>query len=98
MDSLLLFVGRRVAHFKKWWKSPASRHDRVFGALVGVFGGFWAGVLVVVVLASPPISLGAVGLAALGCAVVGLTLGVLYPKGATLVLFPLSIFGIGSGS
>ena len=98
MRSPLQLFEPRVAHFRNWWTSPVSRGDRVFGAFVGAFGGFWVGVLVVVLVATPPISLSTIGLCALGCAVLGVLLGARHPKGATFFLFPFSIFGIGGGS
>ena len=68
------------------------------GALVGAFGGFWVGFFAVLLSASSPVALGTVDMGALGGALPGVLLALRHPKGATLLLFPLAIFGIGSGS
>lgn len=88
-------IDRRLARFETWRRSPASRADRVAGACVGALGGLWIGILATVMWVSPPVVPSTVGLGGLGGAVFDVALGLRYPKGAAILLFPFSIFGIG---
>lgn len=88
MPSHHLFIDKRFARFKTWWRTPASARDRFLGAFVGAFGGFWIG--------ASPVSFGSLGLAALAGASAGVVFGVAFPKGTTLLLFPFACFGGGS--
>jgi hypothetical protein len=82
----------RMERFKSWWRAPATPKDRVLGAVVGAFGGFWLGLLSLAALAPAalrPVEF--VGLVTAGCVLAG----VLFPKTATVVLFPFGITGGG---
>ena len=79
--------------FKEWWNRPIRVGDRIWAAMIGAFGGFWVGLLVRVFLGSTPVSLPVLAYWAVGAAVAGLVLGVLFPKATTVVLFPFSTFG-----
>jgi hypothetical protein len=92
------FLSKRAQALSGWWRAPASRRDRVFGAFVGTLGGFWVGVLLSVLLLPTPISFAAIGLAALSSSTVGLVLGIAFPKATTLLYFPFSVFGISGGT
>lgn len=82
----------RLERFKSWWRAPATTKDRLLGALVGAFAGFWLGLLGVAALApSGQSQLHFVGLAVVG----GLSAGALFPKFATVVLFPFGVTGGG---
>lgn len=82
----------RIERFKCWWRAPATTRDRLLGAVVGAFAGFWLGLLSVATL-SPSI----VSPVQFVCAViaVGLLAGALFPKCATIVLFPFGVIGGG---
>lgn len=82
----------RTERFKSWWRAPATAKDRVLGAIVGAFAGFWLGLLSASALA--PASLPQaqfIGIAIAAC----LLAGVLFPKAATVVLFPFGVTGGG---
>ena len=80
--------GSRLERFKVWWRAPATVRDRILGAIVGVFGGFWLGVLSYFALGSLSQPVTFVALVAVTRAV-----GVVFPKVVIVVLFPFSIFG-----
>jgi hypothetical protein len=63
--------------------------DRILGAIVGAFGGFWLGVLSSFAFGSLGQPATFVALVAVACAVSG----VVFPKVVTVVLFPFSTFG-----
>lgn len=76
--------------FSEWWNRPIRPSDRIWAALIGGFGGFWMGLLGRVFLGSMPVSLTVLAYWAIGAAVAGVVLGVLFPKATTIVLFPFS--------
>ena len=92
------FFKRRLEEFRIWWRAPASRKDRVVGALIGAFGCFWIGILGRLFLGPTPVDGVTLGWWALGSVIVGVALGVTFPKVTTCVCFPFSSFGIGSGT
>jgi hypothetical protein len=92
---LRAFISQRIQAFPIWWKAPATGKDRFFGAVVGAMAGFWIGVLASVVFVAPPVSFTMLGLWALCAAMLGLVLGVVFPKATMLLLFPVSTFGAG---
>ena len=79
--------------FREWWNRPIRPSDRIWGALIGAFGGFWVGLLGRVFLGGVPVSLTVLAYWAFGAAVAGLVLGAVFPKASTAVLFPFSTFG-----
>ena len=92
------FFDRRRQSFVDWWHAPITRNDRKLGALVGGLGCFWIGVLGRFMFGPMPVSLTTVGWWALGSVVVGVTLGIIFPKVTSCVCFPFSTFGGGSGT
>jgi len=82
----------RMERFKSWWRAPATSKDRVLGALVGGFAGFWLGLLSAAALAPPSLPL-----FQFVCLVVAVFVlaGALFPKVATVVLFPFGVTGGG---
>jgi hypothetical protein len=82
----------RMESFKSWWRAPATTKDRVLGAVVGAFAGFWLGLLSLAALAPSALQpVQFVCLVIAGCALAG----VLFPKAATVVLFPFGVSGGG---
>lgn len=80
----------RTARLKAWWRAPATFKDRVLGALVGAFAGVWLGLLFAASLAPGSLSqVQFVGAVMAGCVLAG----VVFPKTATVVLFPFGITG-----
>jgi hypothetical protein len=92
------FFDRRRQYFVDWWHAPITQKDRALGALVGGLGSFWIGVLGRILLGPLPVSLSTIGWWALGSVVVGVMLGIIFPKVTTCVCFPFSVFGGGSGT
>jgi len=82
--------------FKEWWQRPIRRRDRVSAAFVGLFGGFWIGFLGFAFTAKDSVPLSTVLLWGLGVAIVCAIIAAIYPKHATVLLYPFALFGIGS--
>ena len=89
-------LGQRNRSFREWWEAPATARDRRLGAFVGAFGGFWIGALGRIALGTTPVSLTDVGVWGLAVAVCCAAIGVAFPKPVTVILFPLSVFGVSS--
>ena len=87
------FVGSRVAKFKVWWRTPATARDRALGGLVAAFASFWLGIVGLAVFS--PVAVQAPVFIGLTVGA-GLLLGIAFPKAATLVLFPFTVFGGGA--
>jgi len=83
------------ARFLNWWRAPITSRDRVTGAVVGAFAGFWLGALGRIVVGASPVS-GSVVLAwgVAGAALVAV-LGIAFPKLVSVALFPFATFGPG---
>ena len=80
--------------FSTWWDAPATRRDRVLGAVVGGLGCFWIGGLCRLFLGTFPVSLHAFIEWGLAAGAVGVLLGVCFPKAITCVCFPFSTFSV----
>ena len=92
------FASRQRERFLRWWRAPITKQDRVLGAFVGLFGGFWGGVLASAIVGPTPVAGSALLWWAGAAAGAGTFLGILFPKAATVVLFPFSVFGVGGAS
>lgn len=68
----------------------------IIGAFVGGMGCFWIGILGRLALGPLPVSLSALGWWALGSTVLGVMLGICFPKIVSVVCFPFSSLGGGS--
>jgi hypothetical protein len=90
------FFRRRMHHFARWWQAPATRRDRLMGALVGGLGCFWIGLLGRLALGPLPVPLATLGGWALGAMLAGILLGICFPKSVSVLCFPFSSFGGGS--
>lgn len=90
------FIAVRVNDFREWWRRPATAKDRVTSGVIGAFGGFWVGILGRMILGPMPISIETLAWWALGSIICGAILGVLFPKVIGTLLFPFSMFGVGS--
>ena len=92
------FIARRFERFGEWWRAPATRRDRLLGAVVGGIGCLWIGALGRIMVGPAPVSGSTIGWWALGSFVVGVLLGVGFPKVTTCVCYPFSLFGVGGGT
>jgi hypothetical protein len=90
------FFRRRMQNFARWWQAPVTRRDRVIGAIIGGMGCFWIGLLGRLALGATPVPLSTLGGWALGAMLVGILLGVCFPKSVSVLCFPFSSFGGGS--
>lgn len=87
---------QRLEKFLDWWKSPITKKDRITGAFVGSFAGFWIGALGRIALSDLPVAFKVVAMWGLAGAVIFSLLGVMFPKVISCICFPFSIFGIGN--
>ena len=85
-----------ASRFKEWWRRPVTRRDRVTAAYVGLFGGFWIGFLGRAFTASDSTTTSMVLLWGLGMAIACAAIAAVYPKHATVLLYPFAVFGITS--
>lgn len=90
------FFRLRFQNFIRWWHAPATRRDRTIGAIIGSMGCFWIGILSRLALGPLPVSLSTLGWWALGSILLGVMLGICFPKIVSVVCFPFSSFGGGS--
>lgn len=92
------FFQRKKQNFIGWWHAPATRKDRLLGAVVGGIGCFWVSILGRLVFGPMPVSLVVLAYWALAGITAGVILGILFPKATTCAAFPFSTFGGGSGT
>lgn len=83
-----------MGRFAEWWNRPIKAKDRSRAATIGLFGGFWVGIIVKLVVSSEGSIMDLLAFGG-GAAVVGMILGIAFPKVVTVVLFPFSVFGFG---
>lgn len=90
------FIQNQRLRFSNWWHSPIRRRDRVLGAVIGALAGFWIAGLGRLAFAPPSASLGQLAFWALGGLLLGAAFGTRYPRLATCLLLPFSLFGVSS--
>jgi hypothetical protein len=93
---LIDFARRKRQRFIDWWRAPVTRRDRFLGATVGGMGCLWIGALVRIIFAPLPVSIFAVAQWAIAGTLIGIVLGIAFPKVVTCVRFPFAIFGAGT--
>lgn len=94
VSMLCKFLKKRFFGFHKWWNSPITKKDRIKGAFIGAIGCLWIAGIGRVIFGEMPVSISVVGVWALCGSMVGLTLGILFPKTVSVFCFPFSVFGI----
>jgi hypothetical protein len=92
------YLQRKFHNLVTWWHAPITRKDRILGAVVGSFGGFWIGVLGSLLLGPMPVSFITIGWWALYSIIAGALLGIAFPKVILCVCYPFSTFGGGVGT
>jgi hypothetical protein len=90
------FLRRRTSEFRAWWHKPATTRDRVLGVFVGLFAGFWVGVLGRIILGEMPVSFATLAEFAMIGAGTGLVLGATFPKAVLILGFPFASMGVSS--
>ncbi len=90
------FLQNRYQNYARWRHAPVTRRDRAMAAIVGGMGCFWLGILGRLALGPLPVTLSALGWWALGTMVLGVLLGICFPKSISVVCLPFSSFGGGS--
>ena len=86
------FQHRRI-ELARWWRAPTTRRDRIRGATIGAFAGFWIGALGRVAVAITSVALVEFAAWGLASALLGIVVGAVFPKSITCVLFPFATFG-----
>jgi len=89
-------VKETLARIRVWWQRPITRRDRVRSACIGAMAGIWIGLLAFILFDGGQASLTELGIWALFGAINCAGLAALFPRVLGIVLFPLSIFGIGN--
>ncbi len=84
--------------FYDWWNKPLTAKQKSHAVGIGIFGGFWVGLLSRLLLGPNSGSLIELFYWGIGGAVLGGILGSRFPKVIRIVLFPFSMFGISGGS
>lgn len=90
------FLQSRYQSYARWRLAPVKRRDRTIGAFIGGMGCFWIGILGRLALGPLPVSPPTLGWWALGSILLGVMLGIRFPKIVSVVCFPFSSFGGGS--
>jgi hypothetical protein len=90
------FLQDRYQNYVRWRHAPVTRRDRTIGAFIGGMGCFWIGVLGRLALGPLPVSPSTLGWWALGSILLGVMLGIRFPKIVSVVCFPFSSFGGGN--
>ncbi|MBA3595353.1 MAG: hypothetical protein M3Q12_03100 [Pseudomonadota bacterium] len=90
------FLRNRYQNYVRWRHAPATRRDRTIGAAIGGMGCFWIGILGRLALSPLPVSMSALAWWALGSVLLGVMLGIIFPKIVSVVCLPFSSFGGGS--
>lgn len=90
------FLQDRYQNYVRWRHAPVTRGDRTIGAFIGGMGCFWIGIFGRLALGPLPVSLATLGWWALGSILLGVMLGIRFPKIVSVVCFPFSSFGGGS--
>jgi hypothetical protein len=91
---LIDIVGRRRQRFIAWWRAPITRRDRLMGAIVGGMGCLWIGTLGRIIFGTLPVAFYLVAHWAIAGALVGIVLGVAFPKVVTCICFPFATSGV----
>lgn len=85
-----------LARLGVWWRRPITRRELVRSACIGAMAGIWIGLFSFILIASGPTSLAGIGIWILSGVVGSAGLAALFPRVLGIVLFPLSICGIGN--
>jgi len=83
------------SRFSLWWQRPIRSGDRVSAAFVGLFAGFWIGLLGRLILVDGPTSISVLLYWGASIAVVSAILGALFPRHVMIVFYPFTFFGVG---
>jgi hypothetical protein len=70
----------------------------VVAVLIGAFGCFWVAVIGRLVFISGPVDLLVLGYWAVGGAIVGAVLGLLFPRVITVILYPVAAIATSIGN
>lgn len=85
-----------LARIGVWWRRPITRRERLRSACVGAMAGIWIGLFSFILIDSGPTSLAGIGIWILSGVIGSGGLAALFPRVLGVVLFPLSICGIGN--
>jgi hypothetical protein len=87
------FLRSRWQRFQQWRVAPVTTSDRIGGAIVGGIAFLWIGVLGRLALGPNYVAFTELGYWALGSVIVGVILGIRFPKYVLVLLFPFTVMG-----
>lgn len=82
------------SRFSSWWQRPIRTRDRVSAAFLGLFAGFWIGIIGRLILVEGPNPISILFYWGIAIAFISAILGALFPRHATIVFYPFAFFGI----
>ncbi len=82
--------------FNQWWRRPLRTRDKIGAVFIGAIGGFWVSLLGRLFIGPMPVSFAALAYWAVGGIIMGIILGILFPRVVSVVLYPFAFLGIGS--
>ena len=85
-----------LTSFNQWWRRPLRARDKVGAVFIGAIGGFWVGLLGRLFAGPMPASISELAYWAVSGIIAGIILGILFPRVVSVVLYPLTLLGIGS--
>ena len=90
------FINKKKKQIQKWWQRPATKSDRVFSAMLGVWAGMWIGGLGRIFFETP-VPFGQIGYFGLYGAILGAISGAFFPKASRFLFYPFAFLGFSCG-
>ena len=83
-----------ITSFHQWWRRPLRTRDKIGAVFIGAIGGFWVGLLGRLFLGSMPVSITTLIYWGVGGIIVGIILGIIFPRAISIILYPFAFLGI----
>lgn len=82
-----------INKFSDWWRKPPTKEDKKQGFIIGLIGGFWL-TLILLLFLLKDISFLNLLLSSFAGAMICSILGRTFPKIIKIILYPFSMFNI----